>query len=85
METVIVGFVGQLVGIGVLFRWLHVQSRDNRIGLANMIKESYTKTETTEVIDMKIKPVDVGIEHVKQDLKEVKEMLNRLLNENNKK
>ena len=84
METIIAGLVGQLAVLGLLFRWLHIQTRDNRQDLEKVVKDSYTKEETKDLIDMKLEPLTVGISHVQDDLKEVKQMLGRLLNEKNK-
>lgn len=84
MESIILLNVGQLLGVGLLFRWLQVQSRDNKVGLARIVKESYTKQETKEVIDMKQKPIEVGIIHVQDEIKELKHMIGRLLDEKNK-
>lgn len=84
MEILIATLVGQVAVVGLLFRWLHVQSRDNKQGLEKLVKESYTKTETKELVDMKLKPIEVGITHVQDDLKEVKIMLGKLLDEKNK-
>ena len=84
MEIILYTVVGQLAVVGMLFRWLQVQTRDNRKGLEVVVKETYTKGETKDLIDLKLRPIEVGIEHVKDDLKDVKAMLNRLLDEKNK-
>ena len=65
----------------MLFRWLQVQTRDNRNGLEKLNKESYTKEETKEAIDLRNAPLSQGIDHVKEDLIEVKAMLIKLLDE----
>ncbi len=44
----------------------------------------FSKTETKEMIDIKLKPIEVGIAHVQEELKEVKSMIGRLLDEKNK-
>lgn len=80
MEVLIYTVVGQLAVVGMLFRWLHIQGRDNKLRIDAM----YTKEETKEVIDLKLKPIEVGIEHVQKELKELKHMIGRLLDEKNK-
>lgn len=80
MEVLIYTVVGQLAVVGMLFRWLHVQVRDNRIKVDTM----YSKQETNDMIDLKLRPIEVGIEHVQKELKELKHMIGRLLDEKNK-
>lgn len=84
MEIIIAGLVGQLAVLGLLFRWLHIQTRDNKQALENIVKESYTKAETKDIIDMKLQPLAVGISHVQDEIKELKHMIGRLLDEKNK-
>jgi len=84
MEIIIAGLVGQLAVLGLLFRWLHIQTRDNKQALENIVKESYTKEETKDIIDMKLQPLAVGISHVQDEIKELKHMIGRLLDEKNK-
>jgi hypothetical protein len=59
---------------------LQVQIRDNRI----KIETVYNKQETNDMIDLKQKPIEVGIEHVQKELAEVKAMIGKLLDEKNK-
>ena len=80
MEAILYTVVGQLTFVGILFRWLQVQIRDNRI----KIELVYTKQETNDMIDLKQKPIEVGIDHVKEQLAEVKAMIGKLLDEKNK-
>ena len=84
MEIIIAGLVGQLAVLGLLFRWLHIQTRDNKQALEKIVKDSYTKAETKDMIDLKLEPLAVGIAHVQDELKEVKHMIGRLLDEKNK-
>ena len=72
--------LAQMGVIGLLFRWQHVQIRDNKLRVDKM----FSKTETKEMIDIKLKPIEVGIAHVQEELKEVKSMIGRLLDEKNK-
>lgn len=44
----------------------------------------YSKSEVKEMIDIKLQPLAVGISHVQDELKEVKSMIGRLLDEKNK-
>lgn len=85
MELTTATLIGVLTGISLLLKWLHVQTRDNKQGLEQMVKDSYTKVETKDLIDLKLKPIEVGIEHVQSDLKELKLMIGRLLDEKNSK
>lgn len=71
--------IGQLVGFVILLRYMQIQVRDNKIGLENVVKDSYTKDEINKLIDLKQKPIEVGIAHLQDDLKEVKDMLGKLL------
>jgi len=75
---------GQIAIVGLLFRWLQVQIRDNKLRQDSMMADSYTKEETNDRIDLKLKPIEVGIDHVQKELKEVKHMIGRLLDEKNK-
>ena len=77
---VTMALLAQLGVIGLLFRWLHVQTRDNKL----RIDEMYDKAEVKEMIDIKLQPLAVGISHVQEELKEVKAMIGRLLDEKNK-
>jgi len=72
--------LAQLGVIGLLFRWLHVQTRDNKL----RIDEMYDKREVNEMIDLKLLPLAVGISHVQEELKEVKAMIGKLLDAKNK-
>ena len=80
MEVIIYTIGGQLAVVGMLFRWLQVQIRDNKAALSKV----YDKSETKEAIDLRLKPVEVGIGHVQSDVAEVKIMLTRLLHEKDK-
>ena len=84
MEIIIGTIVGQIAVVGLLFRWLQVHIRDNMQGLEKVVSGSYTKEETNDRIDLKLAPIEVGIAHIQDDLKEVKHKLNRLLDEKNK-
>ena len=77
---VMAALLTQIGIVGMLFRWQHVQIRDNKLRVDKM----YSKTETKEMIDIKLKPIEVGIAHVQEELKEVKSMIGRLLDEKNK-
>ena len=81
---IIYTIVGQIALIGLVFRWLHVQVRDNKQNVEKMMKDNYTKIETKDLIELMIKPIEVGISHVQDDVKEIKDLLNRLLNEKDK-
>ncbi len=77
MEILIAQAVGQLAVFGMLFRWLQVQTRDNKTALTKV----YDKDETKEAIDLRIEPIKVGVEHIKDELKEMKQMIGKLLDE----
>ena len=81
MEIIIYTVVGQMAVVGMLFRWLQMQVRDTKLKVDVM----YSKQETNDMIDLKLKPIEVGIEHVQDDLKEVKAMLGKLLDAKNDK
>lgn len=76
--------VAQIAVVGMVFKWLHEQVRDNKLRVDKMIQDSYSKEETKEVVDLKLQPLAVGIAHVQEELKEVKTMIGRLLDEKNK-
>ena len=73
--------LAQMGVVGLLFRWQHVQIRDNK----RRVDKMYSKTEVKEMIDIKLKPIEVGIAHVQDELKEVKAMIGQLLNAKNNK
>lgn len=83
MEPIVIVVPVLLTVLGLLFRWLHIQSRDNKIALELIMKTMYTKEETNDRIDLKLKPIEVGIEHVQKDVVEIKHMIGRLLDEKN--
>lgn len=84
MELIYAVAVGQVAVVGLLFRWLQIQIRDNKMRVDKMMAESYSKHETDGMIDLKLQPLAVGINHVQEDLKELKHMIGRLLDEKNK-
>lgn len=84
MDVLYAVVVGQIAVVGMLFRWLQVQIRDTKLRQDSMMADCYTKEETNDRIDLKLKPIEVGIEHVQKELKEVKHMIGRLLDEKNK-
>ncbi len=73
--------LAQMGVVGLLFRWQHVQIRDNK----RRVDKMYSKTEVKEMIDIKLKPIEVGIAHVQDELKEVKAMIGQLLHAKNDK
>ena len=77
---IVAALLAQMGVIGLLFRWQHVQTRDNKLRIDKM----YDKREVNEMIDLKLQPLAVGISHVQDELKEVKSMIGRLLDEKNK-
>ena len=80
MEVLIGALLAQMGVIGLLFRWQHVQTRDNKLRIDRM----YNKSEVNEMIDLKLQPLAVGISHVQEELKEVKAMIGKLLDAKNK-
>lgn len=80
MEVLIGALLAQMGVLGLLFRWQHVQTRDNKL----RIDEMYNKAEVKEMIDIKLQPLAVGISHVQDELKEVKAMIGKLLDAKNK-
>jgi len=80
MEVLIGALLAQMGVIGLLFRWQHVQTRDNKLRIDTM----YSKHEVNEMIDLKLQPLAVGISHVQEELKEVKAMIGKLLDAKNK-
>ena len=81
---VVMALLANLGIVGSLFRWQHVQIRDNKLEVAKVSLRVYSKHETNDMIDLKLQPLAVGIAHVQEDLKEVKTMLGKLLDEKNK-
>ena len=81
---VVMALLANLGIVGSLFRWQHVQIRDNKLEVAKVSLRVYSKHETNDMIDLKLQPLAVGIAHVQEDLKEVKSMLGKLLDEKNK-
>jgi hypothetical protein len=84
MEIILYTVVGQIAVVGMLFRWLQVQGRDNRVRIDKVMTDSYTKAETKEVIDLKIEPIKVGVAHIQSEIAELKSMVGKLLDEKNK-
>ena len=84
MEIIYAVVVAQVAIIGMLFNWLRVQTRDNKLRIDKMSSDIYSKEETKEMIDIKLQPLAVGIGHVQDELKELKSMIGRLLDEKNK-
>ena len=84
MEVIVAALLAQMGVIGLLFRWQHVQTRDNKLRIDKMAGQIYSKEETNEMIDLRLQPLAVGIAHVQDELKEVKSMIGRLLDEKNK-
>ena len=81
---VVMALLANLGIVGSLFRWQHVQIRDNKLEVAKVSLRVYSKHETNDMIDLKLQPLAVGIAHVQEDLKDVKTMLGKLLDEKNK-
>ncbi len=84
MEILYAVVVAQIAIIGMLFKWLHTQTRDNKLRIDNMSGKIYSKEETDKMIDLKLQPLAVGIAHVQEDLKEIKSMISKVLDEKNK-
>ncbi len=84
MVEIIAAVVANIGFIGILFRWQHVQIRDNKLELARIASLVYSKEETNGMIDLKLQPLVVGISHVQADVTEMKHMIGRLLDEKNK-
>lgn len=81
---IVAALLAQMSVIGLLFRWQHVQIRDNKLEVAKVSLKVYSKHETNDMIDLKLQPLAVGIGHVQDELREVKSMIGRLLDEKNK-
>jgi hypothetical protein len=81
---IIAALLAQMSIVGMLFRWQHVQIRDNKLEVAKVSLKVYSKHETNDMIDLKLQPLAVGIHHVQEDMKELKSMIGRLLDEKNK-
>jgi len=81
MDSILLLNVGQIVGFLALLRYMHVQLRDTRIGLEGHIKASYTKDEVDKLIDLKQLPLEVRLEHIQSDVKDIKEMVGALASE----
>ncbi len=79
LAILIGALLAQMGVIGLLFRWQHVQTRDNKLRIDKM----YDKKEVKEMIDIKLQPLAVGISHVQEELKEVKAMIGKLLDAKN--
>lgn len=79
MEQVMLWSIGQVVGFILLLRYMHVQIRDNKTAVDEAVKNTYTKEETDKLIDLKLKPYEVGLVNVQNDLTEIKAMLSKLL------
>ncbi len=75
--------IGQFIGLVILLRYQQIQIRDNKQGLDKIMSNNYTKNETKDLVDLKLKPLEVGIAHVQADLIEVKAMLSKLLDAKN--
>lgn len=84
LAILIGALIAQMGVIGLLFRWQHVQTRDNKLRIDKIASQIYSKEETDKMIALKLEPLSVGISHVQEDLKELKHMIGRLLDEKNK-
>ena len=84
MEIIYAVAVGQVAVIGMLLNWLRVQTRDNKLRIDKMAEKIYSKEETDKMIDLKLQPLAVGISHVQEDLREIKSMISKVLDEKNK-
>jgi len=76
--------LGQFVGYILLLRYLQVQVRDLKVSLEGHMKDSYSKDEVMQLIDLKQAPLGVKIDSMKEDVKEIKAMLEKLTNAPNK-
>lgn len=76
--------IGQLIGFVLLLRYIQVQVRDNKNSLEKLMAVNYTKAETNERIDLKLRPLEVAMAHIQDDIKEIKAMLGKLLDAKNK-
>lgn len=83
-DPAIIWNVGQLLGFVMLLRYQQVQIRDNKLAMEILVKDSYTKSEVNDRIDLKLRPIEVGIDHLKTEMSEIKLMIGRLLDEKNK-
>ncbi len=75
LEPVVLWNIGQFIAFVILLKYMQVQIRD--MGLA--MKDCYSKKETVELIDLKLKPQEISLLNVEKDLTEIKLMLNKLL------
>jgi|LGOV01.1.fsa_nt_gb hypothetical protein len=85
LAEVIIAVLAQMGIVGMLFRWQHVQIRDNKLEVSKISLKVYSKKETNDMIDLRMQPLAVGIAHVQDELKEVKQMIGKLLDEKNNK
>lgn len=81
MEVMTAVVAAQIGVVGLIFKWLHTQVRDNRIA----IEKVYSKDETKEAVDLRLAPLVVSITNVQKDVTEMKQMIGRLLDEKNAK
>ncbi len=84
LVEIVAAMLAQMGIIGMLFRWQHVQIRDNKLEVSKVSLRVYSKAEANEAINLRLKPIEVGIAHVQDELKELKSMIGRLLDEKNK-
>lgn len=75
LEPVVLWNIGQFIAFVILLKYMQVQIRD--MGL--VMKDCYSKKETVELIDLKLKPQEISLLNVEKDLTEIKLMLNKLL------
>ena len=69
--------LGQFVGYVLLLRYMQVQVRDLKVSLEGHMKESYTKDEVVQLIDLKQEPLSVKLDRMGEDVKEIKDILKR--------
>lgn len=81
MELLVMVAAGQIAVVGLLFRWLHTQTRDNKQEMVTMKERTYSKDDTDKLIDLKLRPIEVQLTNIQDDLKEVKSMLTKFLHE----
>lgn len=76
MEPLIVQLLF-LIPLGLLANWVRILHNEVRSVKAN----SFTKTETKELITLTLQPIERDVTHINSNISEMKHMLQKVLDE----
>lgn len=79
VDPIVISGIGQFIAFVILLKYMQVQLRDTRLSVEAIVKDTYTKAETKELIDMKQAPLEVKLDNIQNDLTDIKLTLVKLL------